>query len=462
MKKGANYRSLSDCQISPADIPSQYAALTPNHAMMIRDEVSAGKYISVRNTNNLSEVLIYRRNDFHNTDSEVLRWDGTTINTDWYDPQKTIYLISNAEELAGLAKLVNEGINFTGKSIRLTANINLNSKEWTPIGGKVEYEAVNAAGDIYYKATNLENSFSGLFDGGGHTIYGLRMTNTDADNRFVGFFKSLNHAMISNLMFENALVESDETETFLSIVCGYSASTTFVNVIVSGRVRGEECSGISAISMDSSFYSCINRANLVCKINQPSSRLRAGGIVCQISLSDALISKIKDRDPMLFDKCIQNGTITIYAGHAGEVWAGQMYGCLAHNPNGDAHGIILNKCGATRDITVHDLDAHETKAVFFGKTDSSSYSSNFVDGIGHKVDLLNGLIGKTSTAINVKVIKVTGSTVIDNIVLPGSINILRSESFTNTFVTVDTNPISSEDGIANLEPYFVFVKTSKI
>ena len=92
----------------------------------------------------------------------------------------------------------------------------------------------------------------------------------------------------------------------------------------------------------------------------------------------------------------------------------------------------------------------------------NSYPTNYTSTIGEKVDLLNGLLGKTSTAINVNVNKITGSTVIDNIVLPGSLNVLRSESFTSSFVTVDTNPIGSEDGIANLEPYFVFVKTGKI
>lgn len=462
MKKGANYRSLSDCQISPTDIPSQYASLTPQRAMMIRDEVSVGNYISIRNQNNLSEVLIYRRNDFMNDDPKVLRWDGESASTDWYDPEKTTYTIANAEELAGFAVLVNGGTDFTGKTVKLSANINLNNKEWTPIGEPVMYKMLNVTGDIFYKATKLKNSFSGTFDGCGHTIYGFRMTNIDETTKFAGFFHTLNHAFIKNVIFENAVIDSDMKESFVSVVCGYAYASTFVNVIVSGRIRGESCSSIACIAMDTSFYNCINRANMVCRLNEKAGCLIAGGIAGQVSLSDEMISKINKQDPILFNRCIQNGNITIYGNHASQIWAGHMYGCLAHNPAGEEHGIIIDRCEISTDIVVHDLNRHVTKTAFFGKDDASSYPSNFVDGIGQKADLLNGLLGKTSTAINVKVIKVTGSTVIDNIVLPGSLNILRSESFTNAFVTVDTNPIGCEDGIANLEPYFVFIKTSRI
>ena len=62
--------------------------------------------------------------------------------TGWYDSADEgdgigyrTYEISTAEELAGLAKLVNEGTeNFKNQIIRLTADIDLAGKDWTPIG----------------------------------------------------------------------------------------------------------------------------------------------------------------------------------------------------------------------------------------------------------------------------------------------------------------------------------------
>ena len=99
------------------------------------------------------------------------------IDTSWYtDAEEGAgtadkpYEISTAEQLAGLAQLVNDGTNFSGKFIKLTADILLNELDkdgmprvaegqtephkWTPIG-------------------NNKKKFQGTFDGNGHTIAGL-------------------------------------------------------------------------------------------------------------------------------------------------------------------------------------------------------------------------------------------------------------------------------------------------
>ena len=58
-----------------------------------------------------------------------------SVDTSWYDGQQSPYTISTAAGLAGLAKLVNDGTdNFSGKTIKLAADIDLGGKEWTPIG----------------------------------------------------------------------------------------------------------------------------------------------------------------------------------------------------------------------------------------------------------------------------------------------------------------------------------------
>ena len=124
------YRNLSDAQIMPADIPAAFATLSPEKVMLIRDEVKIGGYISVRNQNNLSEVLIYRRNNFSKEDPSIMCWDGVTSNYEWFDStEKSVYNIANAEQLAGLVELVSLGYNFSGKTVRLVSNINLNYKE---------------------------------------------------------------------------------------------------------------------------------------------------------------------------------------------------------------------------------------------------------------------------------------------------------------------------------------------
>lgn len=98
-------------------------------------------------------------------------WDGTA-DTSWYTSSGTVFNLDSAEDLAGLASLVNSGTNFTGKTVNLTVNVRLNTtaatgvtsgqREWTPIGGA-------AAG----------YSFKGTFDGNDNTISNIYYNHTD-------------------------------------------------------------------------------------------------------------------------------------------------------------------------------------------------------------------------------------------------------------------------------------------
>ncbi|MFP4177847.1 MAG: bacterial Ig-like domain-containing protein [Acholeplasmataceae bacterium] len=84
--------------------------------------------------------------------------------TSWYDGQSSSYTISSAEELAGLAEIVNRETDpddFDGETITLDDNIDLADAPWTPIG--------TAHGDPGSAGT-IDSSFKGTFDGDAHTI----------------------------------------------------------------------------------------------------------------------------------------------------------------------------------------------------------------------------------------------------------------------------------------------------
>ena len=91
-------------------------------------------------------------------------WDGTA-DTSWYTsaPDASEYHISTAEQLAGLAQLVNAGpgtTNFAGKTFYLDNDLDLSGHEWISIGTVL-------GGDC------PEYSFCGVFDGQGHVISNL-------------------------------------------------------------------------------------------------------------------------------------------------------------------------------------------------------------------------------------------------------------------------------------------------
>ena len=96
--------------------------------------------------------------------TSVDNWDGSA-DTSWYTsaPDASAYHISTAEQLAGLAQLVNADpgtTNFAGKTFYLKNDLDLSGHEWISIG--------TGKGGSY-----PEYSFCGVFDGQGHVISNL-------------------------------------------------------------------------------------------------------------------------------------------------------------------------------------------------------------------------------------------------------------------------------------------------
>lgn len=104
-----------------------------------------------------------------------------TPDTSWYTGDGP-YVIGTADQLAGLAQLVNGGNNFAGKTISLSNDIDLAAyTNWTPIGGTL--------------------AFSGVFDGGNHTISNLTINRPDEEK--VGLFGYVS-GTIQNFTLSNA------------------------------------------------------------------------------------------------------------------------------------------------------------------------------------------------------------------------------------------------------------------
>lgn len=111
------------------------------------------------------------------------------INTDWYTADANEYVIKTADELAGLAQLVNNGITFQNKVIKLGGNIDLNDLAWTPIGA------------------DLPKCFSGTLDGNGYTVYNLNVETVN-NAGLVGY--AAYGGNIKNLTVKNATVKAND------------------------------------------------------------------------------------------------------------------------------------------------------------------------------------------------------------------------------------------------------------
>ena len=144
------------------------------------------------------------------------------IDTSWYTNDTTVstFYISTAEQLAGLAKLVNDGTTtFSDKKIQLTADIKLNNDDvptggnlWTPIGKNPK-------------------RFEGTFDGNGHTVSGLYIKDTAV---IKGLFGKVSNATIKNLIVTGSVTVPSKAN--IGGIVGNASNSTIQNCGFYGTV----------------------------------------------------------------------------------------------------------------------------------------------------------------------------------------------------------------------------------
>ena len=123
--------------------------------------------------------------------SAVDRWDGTS--SEWTQGNGTAeapYLIETAENLAYLAKVVNEGDSLSGIWFSQTQDLDMDSLIWTPI------------------AADSGMCFKGNYDGQGFKITNLNLINDSVI--YAGLFGHIEDVVIKNIKLE-AYVASDSS-----------------------------------------------------------------------------------------------------------------------------------------------------------------------------------------------------------------------------------------------------------
>ncbi len=161
-------------------------------------------------------------------------WDGTA-DTSWYDENETEFHLQTAEQLAGMAKLVNDKTaNFKDKTVYLDNDLDLSGHEWISIG-----DGANTAW----------GSFQGIFDGQSHVVYnlysheGLKSENKDNKNNLYrnGLFGAIYNATVQNLGIENAdiVIPMNDTSTYgKGILVDWMTNSTIKNCYTTGSITG--------------------------------------------------------------------------------------------------------------------------------------------------------------------------------------------------------------------------------
>ena len=262
------------------------------------------------------------------------------------------YMVYNANGLMNIAELVNGGK--TDINITLDTNIDLTGKDWTPIG------------------TSFRNSYTGTFDGGGHTIKGLTVTTND---QFVGLFGSLGKAgTVKNVVMEGVQITNNHGSSQAGGVAGFSRGT-IENCSVSGSVSGTVyVGGVVGAQWGGSITGCSSSATVkgtvdvggVAGQTNSSATMTACYATGNVTLEIASQNNIDVGGAVGFNggssvlACYATGNVTSTGSSTGNVYIGGFLGgnyatvTACYWKNNHEQGVGYNKEGIAPEATKVD------------------------------------------------------------------------------------------------------------
>ena len=261
-------------------------------------------------------------------------WDGTA-DTNWYVGHETEseYHITTAEQLAGLAQLVNDktaSVSFKGKTICLDNDLDLSGSQWTPIGN----------------GSNFVRHFAGTFDGQHYKIMNLYHHYTGDELVRNGLFGVVSDGgTLKNLLVIDADIASNDGSLLAGILADWVDGGTVENCYTSGKIEnnvGDKMVGglIGQCTGSTQVKGCGSDATVISTESDEDHVDTVGGLIGQWENS-ADSSSITD--------CWFGGSVScnnIYSA------VGGILGANFENFSGHKPGVIIKNCiVATKNIT---------------------------------------------------------------------------------------------------------------
>ena len=158
------------------------------------------------------------------------------------------YQIGNADQLMWFAAKVNGSTKKSTSNLcaKLTSDIDLTGKEWTPIG------CYNSYSDCVY--------YGGTFDGGGHTVSGLTINNAKTYQALFGYVKG---GTIQDLTVKGSVKTSTKSSSYAAGIVSYGNPVTIKNctneVDVTASAKGYAAGVCAYVINGSKLESCTNK-----------------------------------------------------------------------------------------------------------------------------------------------------------------------------------------------------------
>ena len=266
--------------------------------------------------------------------TSVDNWDGTA-DISWYTDHKTDteYHFTTAEQLAGLAQLVNDktaSVSFEGKTIYLDNDLDLSGCQWTPIGN----------------GSNFGRYFAGTFDGQYHKITNLHHHSTGDELIRNGLFGVVSDGgTLKNLLVIDADIASNDGSLLAGILADWVDGGTVENCYTSGKIEnnvGDKMVGglIGQCTGSTQVKGCGSDATVISTESDEDHVDTVGGLIGQWENST---------DSSSITDCWFGGSVScnnIYSA------VGGILGANFENFSGNKPGVTIKNCiVATKKIT---------------------------------------------------------------------------------------------------------------
>ncbi|MBP5270278.1 MAG: hypothetical protein ILO42_04890 [Clostridia bacterium] len=361
-------------------------------------------------------------------------WDGTSsAEFAGEGTAASPYLIASPENLRSLQEQVAAGNDFEGEYFTQTADIDLGNKEWTPIG-------------------TSSTPFCGVYDGLGHKITGLSITQESNAMGLFGYIESTwtSEAGIMNLdvtgefVFEqltgnpglggvvgwvykdseqgykrcqiinvtgnvNITVKSATNQPRMGAVLGYCFEGDVTNVVNNGAIvytgsANSRVGGVVGQSNRSTYTGCVNNGSI--SVNMTGTVTAHVGGICSMTTYKTIDVYT------VYDNCVNNGAITVET-EDGKIYLGGITG--ATYSSGKPLYLEVKNCLNTGAIS-GKVKSETGKNIFIGGI--SAYSENtytsVVDCVNNTTDVtgetkatgcVGGIVGKITAADETMFIK---------------------------------------------------------
>ena len=284
---------------------------------------------------------------------------GDKADTSWYVHEtESEYHIKTAEELAGLAQLVNADpgkTNFAGKTIYLDNDIDLSGHEWISIG--------TVLGGDY-----PEYSFCGVFDGQGHVISNLYSHESDikgADETHNllrnALFGSVHNGEVKNLGVADAEIwidPKDDSAAGKGILVDWMGKSKITNCWTSGSIYSgtkteKNIGGIVGVTMQGCTISgCYSTATLTGNFTNSEGYYKNPDSATWPCDSIGGIVGARFDGSLTVTDCWFDGKIVVNSIHAA---VGGIVGCIA-TVNNSVGGSVGDADIATKNCMVTTTD----------------------------------------------------------------------------------------------------------